>query len=229
MAQPPRVRRRLRLRGWRRDAAAIAFSLFPMLVMAGLFSPAAIDVEPEPEAERPIRPRVLAFASDQARRPLLIPRDFSAGFIPELVDLERLFQTGGASPEARMLARLITFPRHHGDSIVLGDHSSALPAFLFKDALGSAAKGPVPMVVPRPFDDPILGSHGPGYVPLLPGGRGRPPGTRPPPRPPLVPEPASALLVGLGLALLASGRRARLLATAREAGRRRGYFQPIGS
>lgn len=232
MARQGRSRRRLRR--WQRDTAAVAFSLFPMLVMAGLFSPAVVHVQEDLVDDGPGRPRIVKLASDGARRPLLIPRDFSAGFIPELVDLERLFDTGGASPEARRLARLLAFSRHDGESIVLTDVSGSVPGFLFADVLQSVVRTPMLAAQQRPFDDPILASHGPGYVPFLNGGRSSL--LRPRPPPPPVPEPGTAPLVGLGLASLAYRRRAQRDPDRSGASAAAGgpppaddYFQPITS
>ena len=71
------------------------------------------------------------------RSPLLVPRDFSAGFIPELLDLDQLFRDTEfrVDPSGERLARLLAFPRSHGDAIVLDDVDGYPLDLLFDDAL----------------------------------------------------------------------------------------------
>jgi hypothetical protein len=199
-----------RARRWQGRIAVVLFSLFPLAVLAGLLSPGVIALQTTAEAiaqnASPTPP--LDFQGvDLDRSPLLVPRDFSAGFIPELLDLDQLFLDTAfrVDPSGERLARLLSFPRSHGDAIVLDDADGPPLDMLFDDALVGDTIASVPDGLPDAFG---LGPIG-GSVPLGnrvrfddfpiggPGGSGGP----------VIPEPASGMLVAFGLALLAIRRR----------------------
>jgi hypothetical protein len=204
---------RRRLWRWQRDAAAVvAFTLFPMLVMAGLFAPAVVHVEEDLVDPEPTRPRVVTVADREAPGRLLIPRDFSAGFMPELMRMENVFDAGPRprpSRGARALANLLrAFSRHQSDTIVLDDAHKPVPAFLFQDSLGMTSRTPLMLTALGAFDDPMSIDNGVGYVPFMnqtytKRRRGR----RRRGDLPVIPEPGTMVLVGLGLGMLAAGRR----------------------
>ena len=71
-----------------------------------------------------------------SRPPLVVPRDYSTGFIPELLDLESLF--GGSEFRGefgRRLSSLPSFPSHRGDMIVIDDIDPFVADQFFKDLL----------------------------------------------------------------------------------------------
>ena len=162
------------------------------------------------------------------RSPLLVPRDFSAGFIPELLDLDQLFRDTEfrVDPSGERLARLLAFPRSHGDAIVLDDVDGYPLDLLFDDALVGDTIASVPDGLPDAFGLGPIGSS----VPLgnrvrfddFPGGG---PGRRSSGGG-AIPEPATGVLLALGLGALGIRRRARLRRLASRSAAR--YFQPIG-
>jgi hypothetical protein len=115
-----REKRRAR---WRERVAVSAMALFPLLVSAGFLTPGLVQVlalaqEGDGRARLPIVDRVGPFG----HRPL-VPRDFSAGFVPELLDLDQLFLGSQYRVDGsrESLARLASFFRSSSDSIVLDD------------------------------------------------------------------------------------------------------------
>jgi hypothetical protein len=110
--RPERLERR------KRPILVILFSLLPLLISVGVLAPGMIKVMAE-EDEPMDSPstRITRRLSRYAHQPLLLPRDFSAGFIPELLDLEHLFSRVDymGDPMARKRARLPSFPRNFGD------------------------------------------------------------------------------------------------------------------
>ena len=146
-------------------------------------------------------------ASKLGRSPLLVPRDFSAGFIPELLDLDQLFRDTEfrVDPSGERLARLLAFPRSHGDAIVLDDVDGYPLDLLFDDALVADSIASVPDGLTDAFG---LGPIG-GSIPL--GNRVRFddfPGSEPDDAPGgVIPEPATGFLFALGLGALGIRRR----------------------
>ncbi|HXV37789.1 MAG TPA: PEP-CTERM sorting domain-containing protein, partial [Myxococcota bacterium] len=136
--------------------------------------------------------------------PLLLPRDYEAGFMPELLDLQNLFTASSHVPEqvSQDYARLLGFPRSQGDVIVMDDVDREIQDVIFKDPVmvGAETAYPrpnpdlLPIGEPRPlgdglrFDDPQATGEGP----VAP-----------------IPEPATAALLAGGLAILAARRRSR--------------------
>jgi hypothetical protein len=118
----------------------VLFTLFPLGVLAGLLSPGVIGLQTTQTAAEiaaGAQPPLDFDNSSLSRSPLLVPRDFSAGFIPELLDLDQLFRDTEfrVDPSGDRLARLLAFPRSHGDAIVLDDVDGYPLDLLFDDAL----------------------------------------------------------------------------------------------
>jgi hypothetical protein len=185
-------------------------ALFPLLVAGGFLAPAVIQVlalaQELTESERvPVVDRT----SPYARRPLLVPRDFSAGFIPELLDLDQLFLGGEYRVEvsADRLARVASFPRSHGDAIVLDDVGQFVQEITFKDILMDE---PPPMLLAGDPDAdllPLCGTLHAGNCVRdddfpAGGGGGHIEEVVP------IPEPGTGVLVALGLTALGRRRRA---------------------
>jgi hypothetical protein len=195
-----------RARRWQGRFAVVAFSLFPLAVVAGLLSPGIVavqsaqTVEEMAEAETP----ALDFQDVSfGRSPLLVPRDFSAGFIPELLDLDQLFRDTEyrVDPSGDRLARLLAFPRSHGDAIVLDDVDGYPIDLLFDDALLADEIASVPDGLEDAFGLGPIGSSTPlgnrvRFDDFPEGGSN-----------PVIPEPTTAALVGLALAVLSARRR----------------------
>jgi hypothetical protein len=205
------ARRPKRARRWHARIAVVLFSLFPLGVLAGLLSPGVIGFQTTQSAEAVVSGETPALdfeGVNLGRSPLLVPRDFSAGFIPELLDLDQLFRDTDfqVDPSGERLARLLAFPRSHGDAIVLDDLDGYPLDMLFDDALvGDTiasipdglgdAFGLGPIGSPMPLGNRVRFDDFPG-----PSDDDGPSGT-------VVPEPAGGLLLGLGLFALALRRR----------------------
>ena len=197
--RPERARER------QRGLALLASLMVPLLVLAGLLAPGVVQVmaqslEPDRATERPPLVRTVG---PLERPPLLVPRDFSAGFLPELIDLERLFEAQRyrlASSDDRS-ARLPSFARHHGDSIVLDDVGPVAEEVVFGDALITGAPAERQLVEADDSLFPLCGVlHAANCVrfdDFTSGGGGFA----------VVPEPSTGLLVAGGLLMLALGRR----------------------
>ena len=194
----------------KRPILIVLFSLFPLLAAVGVFAPGMISVMAEDEGGSDGLPgRITRRLSRFAHQPLLLPRDFSIGFAPELVfDLEHFMARKEIIGDSRAprRARLPSFPRNFGDVIVLDDVDQRIREIVFKDPVlvgqktASAFPPPSPDLLPLPgpeaigpdprFDDifPPRQDIGPDFV---------------------VPEPSTGLLLGMGLTLLGLIRRQR--------------------
>jgi hypothetical protein len=199
-----------RARRWRGRIAVVLFTLFPLSVLAGLLSPGVIAVQiaaTVAELAAGETPPLDFNGVDFQRSPLLVPRDFSAGFIPELLDLDQLFRDTEfrVDPSGERLARLLAFPRSHGDAIVLDDVDGYPLDLLFDDALVADSIASVPDGLTDAFG---LGPIG-GSIPL--GNRVRfddfPQGSTSATSGGTVPEPATGFLFALGLGALGIRRR----------------------
>jgi hypothetical protein len=205
MAEAAKRAPRARARKWQGRIAVVLFTLFPLGVLAGLLSPGVIAVQIQKVAE--------AVASEEApppldfqgvtleRSPLLVPRDFSAGSVPELLDLDQLFRDTEVDLDAtgERLARLLAFPRSHGDAIVLDDLDGYPLDLLFDDALIGDTIASIPGNVGDAFGLGAIGSPNPlgnrvRFDDFPGGGTGGGGGG------PVVPEPSAGLLLALGLA-----------------------------
>jgi hypothetical protein len=188
----------------RHGLAAAIFWLLPLLAFAGMLAPGLVQVQLEEEEEERIPPRegtVLFRPVKLSRPPLVVPRDYSTGFIPELLNLESLF--GGSEFRGefgRNLANLPSFPSHRGDMIVIDDLDPFVADQFFKDLLKPSfvADG-------GPIWDPRLFDVIPSLFPIgndvryddFPGMGIEPDAGV------VVPEPGTGLLVALGLLALA--------------------------
>ncbi len=194
---------------WPARIVVLAGVLFPLLVAGGVLAPRVISLMAETEIEstttEPESQVVLDFGGPMSGKPpLLLPRDYEAGFVPELLDLQNLFNGSGDTPDqmAQEYSRLLGFPRSHGDVIVMDDVDREIKDVIFKDPVmvGAETAYPrpnpalLPIGDPRPlgdglrFDDPQATGEGP-VVPI--------------------PEPGTAALLASGLAILVFRHRQR--------------------
>lgn len=194
---------------WPARVVVLAGVLFPLLVTGGVLAPRVISLMADPEIEGTATeaesPTTLDFSKPlPGKPPLLLPRDYDAGFVPELLDLQNLFTAAShtADQMAEEYARLLGFPRSHGDVIVMDDVDREIRDVIFKDPVmvGAETAYPrpnpalLPIGDPRPlgdglrFDDPQATGQGP----VAP-----------------IPEPGTAALLASGLAVLALRHRQR--------------------
>jgi hypothetical protein len=194
---------------WPARIVVLAGVLFPLLVTGGVLAPRVISLMAETEIESTATESesqvVLDFSGPMSGKPpLLLPRDFEAGFVPELFDLQNLFNNSGHNRDqlSQEYARLLGFPRSHGDVIVMDDVDREIQDVIFKDPVmvGAETAYPrpnpalLPIGEPRPlgdglrFDDPQATGEGP----VAP-----------------IPEPGTATLLASGLAILAFRHRQR--------------------
>jgi len=194
---------------WPARVVVLAGVLFPLLVTGGVLAPRVIsmmaDTETAGATTEADSPTTLDFSKPlPGKPPLLLPRDYDAGFVPELLDLQNLFS--GATPSADQIAqeyaRLLGFPRSQGDVIVMDDVDREIRDVIFRDPVmvGAETAYPrpnpalLPIGDPRPlgdglrFDDPQATGEGP----VAP-----------------IPEPGTAALLASGLVALALRRRRR--------------------
>jgi len=186
---------------WPARVVVLAGILFPLLVTGGVLAPQVISLMAETEIESTTTESesqvVLDFSGPMSGKPpLLLPRDFEAGFVPELFDRHNRDQL------SQEYARLLGFPRSHGDVIVMDDVDREIQDVIFKDPVmvGAETAYPrpnpalLPIGEPRPlgdglrFDDPQATGEGP----VAP-----------------IPEPGTATLLASGLAILAFRHRQR--------------------
>lgn len=181
---------------------ALVFLLLPGVLCVGVLVPGLVHITPavgqeagEPDLYRP---------GPLRKSPLLVPRDFSSGFVPELHDLESLFARSYYVPSDAELARMVSFPQNRGELIALDDVDEHMREVMFRDALAAASVAEVGWEVTSPFLP---------LVPTLPYGNGvrfddfPGSGNGASQFTTLVPEPGSGVLVGLGLVALGAVRR----------------------
>ncbi len=194
---------------WPARIVVLAVVLFPLLVTGGVLAPQLISLMAEPEIEGTATEASTEVTLDFSRPmpgkpPLLLPRDYEAGFVPELLDLQNLFTGSSHAPDqvAQEYARLLSFPRSHGDVIVMDDVDREIKDVIFKDPVmvGAEAAFPrpnadlLPIGGPRPFGDGLRfdDPQATGEGPVAP-----------------IPEPGTASLLASGLIILALRHRQR--------------------
>ena len=193
----------------KRSILVALFSLFPLLIGVGVMAPGLIKVMAAEEKQAdPPSTRITRRLSRYAHQPLLLPRDFSTGFIPELLDLEHLFSRVDymADPMARKRARLPSFPRNFGDAIVMDDVDQRIREIVFKDPVidgtQTASAFPPPSAELLPLPGPEAIGPDPRFDDIFPPRQNVGPNA-------VVPEASTGSLLGLGLALLGMTRRRR--------------------
>jgi hypothetical protein len=195
----------------RHGVAAGIFWLLPLLAFAGMLAPGLVQVAYQEEEELQVAQRsgtVLFRPVRLNRPPLVVPRDYSTGFIPELMNLESLFKgTEYRGELGRQLGDLPSFPSRFGDMIVIDDVDTFVADQFFKDLLKPtfvADRGQI--WDPDIFDviPPLFPVGNNNRYDDFPGFGIDPSGGV------VVPEPATGLLLTLGLALLAGSRRSPL-------------------
>jgi hypothetical protein len=217
---------------WQRRFVAWLVLLLPSTVLGGLLAPdfvrSVLVERGDTAADSTSLDPGPGVSLQTSSRPAVRPAG-SIGFVPDLLDLDRLFvkarplpTTLTPSPRAMLLAKLISFPRNHGDTIVLDDVNELARSVVFKDVLSTSVVEPsfgggdlfalYPLLgEPFPFGngwryDDFVGGDMIFRNPLP------------------IPEPGTATLMAVGLAGLAWLGRA---AAARPGGRRQ--RQPTGS
>ena len=192
---------------WPARIVILAGVLFPLLVTGGVLAPQVISLMTDVEIDGTTTETGSEVALDfsgplPGKPPLLLPRDYDAGFVPELLDLQNLFDESNHTPDqmSQQYARLLGFPRSHGDVIVMDDVDREIEDVIFKDPVmvGARTAYPrpnpalLPIGNPRPlgdglrFDDPQATGEGP----VSP-----------------IPEPGTGVLLASGLAILALRHR----------------------
>ncbi len=189
----------------RHGFAVALLLLLPLFALGGALMPGVVSVaaegEDDPAVESPLKKRRYRPVR-MSRQPLLVPRDYSTGFIPELLDLEQLFmRTQTRTDVGERVARLPSFPTSRGDVIVLDDVDTYVGETIFKDVLAATTVADThDLFDPSLFNrlpSPLGPSTGYEYDDFAGTGDGVPIGSVP------IPEPRTAVTLALGLCGLA--------------------------
>jgi len=194
---------------WPARIVVLAGVLFPLLIAAGVLAPRVIsllaDMEIESTAGEAEPESTLDFSGPMpGKPPLLLPRDYDAGFVPELFDLQNLFSGSAHTPDQmpQQYARVLGFPRSHGDVIVMDDVDREIKDVIFKDPVmvGAQTAYPRPNPALLPIGDPRSLGDGLRFDDAQATGEG-------PVTP--IPEPGTGVLLASGLVILALSLRQR--------------------
>lgn len=200
----------------RHGIAVAILLLLPLLAVLGSLAPVFVTVQYE-EEEVFVPPKREPYRVVRlAHRMLLAAQDYSARWIPEMVDLDKLF----VSPRYRVHRRaqigkrrteMPYFPHTRGEMIVLNDVDNYITDTLFKDALQPGVVADATSAWDPALFDVISDTTRPGSTDQFDDFTGQGDDGEPPP--PVVPEPGTGSLVALGLIVLALRARQRQPAT----------------
>jgi hypothetical protein len=183
---------------------ALLFLLLPGGIALGVLAPQLVKVAPAEETPLASQGPPAFHAPPLYKQPLLIPRDFSTGFTPALVDLQNLFARTPFAPSHSQVSHMLAFPQNSGELIALDEVSQQLRKTSFKDVLAAAVvpRSELPGLSPLlPLMNPIPRSDGLRYDDFPGPGNGSGEFTTP------VPEPGTAVLLALGLLGMTAIRR----------------------
>jgi PEP-CTERM motif len=201
-----------RLRRIRHALPVVLLCLLPLLALAGVLAPGVIAVQGAQQSAAAAGSAAAGSYTpvELSKRPLLVPRDYSPGFVPELLDLEQLFVgTRFRSDAGRRFTRLPSFPSLKGDVIVIDDLDMKIGKKIFDDVLDMSVVASTSNLDPEvwavipplwpagdglQYDDFTGGTGLPAINPLIFFI-------------PLVPEPGTGALLGLGLLVIALRQR----------------------
>jgi hypothetical protein len=187
----------------RNSAASAVLVLLPLLALGGALVPGIVDVERKKDTTAEVSERYFAPLHIN-RRPLLIPKDFSTGFVPGLMDFDQLFASTSASDVLRQQIARMDFGVSGGDLIIFDDIEEFVRNVLFNDAVEEPlfeddpgffddslfALIPTPWGADSPYNFDAFGGNGSQVLP--------------------VPEPGTGILLAIGLAGIARfGSRAQ--------------------
>jgi uncharacterized protein (TIGR03382 family) len=116
----------------------LMFGLFPLLVAAGFLAPGWVQLLAIAQiGDEPARGEVIDRVGPYGHRPLMVPRDFSSGMHPALLDLDELFLAGRGTPllPPRHAGGVDAFDRSFGDLIAFDDFGKSDDLVKFKDVL----------------------------------------------------------------------------------------------